>query len=225
MLHVFVIIAVAAIALAGGTAVAVKWDDIVIWWKGKRIAVLGARAVGKTRLIHFLTSGSLPVEEKQTVAATPVASGRRKLAELDLKLKETRDVPGAEAYPHWKKLVEEADIAFYLLRADLLLAGDQEANEQVRRDVAHIAGWLAQAKRRPLFCLLGTHCDLDPEYASFVSEGRLGEYQDRFSRLETVRLLRLSAGGDEKARLFVGSLRTEEDCEALVQTLFSQVVA
>jgi hypothetical protein len=34
--------------LLAGTTIAVKWDDVVVALRGKRLAVLGARGVGKT---------------------------------------------------------------------------------------------------------------------------------------------------------------------------------
>ncbi len=46
--------------LIGGTAIALSWDDIVISLKGKKLAVLGARGVGKTHLLKFLSTGSIP---------------------------------------------------------------------------------------------------------------------------------------------------------------------
>ncbi len=55
------------IALLAVTTISVKWDDIQMALKGKRLAVLGARG-GKTHLVKFLTTGSIPAEYKQTVA-------------------------------------------------------------------------------------------------------------------------------------------------------------
>jgi hypothetical protein len=101
---------------AGAVAVALKWDDIVAALRGKRLAVLGARGVGKTHLIEFLTKGLIPTEYTQTVAPTKTASRRFELKDLDLKIKETIDVPGDKsAYAVWKKLHDEAHVVFYLL--------------------------------------------------------------------------------------------------------------
>src|SRR4051812_38292644 len=83
---VFWIIA-GGISLLLGTTVAVKWDDIVVALKGKSLAVLGARGVGKTHLITFLTSGSIPAEYKQTVAPEKMTARRFHLKELDLRLR------------------------------------------------------------------------------------------------------------------------------------------
>ncbi|OQY47269.1 MAG: hypothetical protein B6242_05355 [Anaerolineaceae bacterium 4572_78] len=55
------------ITAAGGYGIYSKWEDLVHWWKGKRIAVIGARETGKTHLIKFLLIGSIPVEYEQDV--------------------------------------------------------------------------------------------------------------------------------------------------------------
>ena len=59
-------IGIAVVTALVGTTI-VKWDAIVIALQGKKLAVLGERGVGKTHLISFLTSGSLPAEYKQTL--------------------------------------------------------------------------------------------------------------------------------------------------------------
>jgi len=40
-----------------GTTTALNWDGIMLMLKGKRVSVLGARGVGKTHLVQFLSKG------------------------------------------------------------------------------------------------------------------------------------------------------------------------
>jgi hypothetical protein len=56
----FVPVVIGLAALFTGGMVYLNWDKIVIALSGKQVAVLGARQVGKTHLIEFLTTGSIP---------------------------------------------------------------------------------------------------------------------------------------------------------------------
>jgi hypothetical protein len=58
---------------------ALRWNEIVMVWKGKRLAVLGERGVGKTHLVKFLSTGSIPEEYKQTVLPEKAGARRFKL--------------------------------------------------------------------------------------------------------------------------------------------------
>ena len=115
--------------------------DIV---SGKKLAILGARGVGKTHLLTFLTTGSIPESYKHRRES----KGRRSLS---LKI---GDLPGGpETYAEWKEIFGEA----YLI--DKLMEHDAEAENRVRRDMRR---WLKD--RRPPFFIIGTHGDLaNPE--------------------------------------------------------------
>lgn len=218
-------IGVVVVSALVGTTIAVKWDDILVALKGKRLAVLGARGVGKTHLVKFLATGSIPSEYKQTVAPEKSSARRFQLRDLDLRVKETLDVSGDKAaYAEWKKLHDDADVVFYLLRADRLIAGDGEVEARVRDDLSHISGWLAARKTRPPFFIIGTHCDLDSEFQS-LSADRIGDYVDRFRRLPIVTELVARGGGTQQAKVVLGSLKTVQHTEALVCQVFMQVAS
>lgn len=217
-------IAIAAVLAVIGTTIAVvQWDQIVVALKGKRLAVLGARGVGKTHLIKFLASGSIPSEYKQTVAPEKASARRFQLKDLDLKVKDTLDVSGDKAaYAEWKELHDKADVVFYLLRADRLIAGDPAVELRVRDDLRHISGWLEARKTRPRFFIIGTHCDYDGEFTA-LSADRLGDYVDKFRKLPIVAELVARAGGAQQAKVVLGSMKSLEDTEMLVYQIFMQV--
>lgn len=224
-LPIAVWIAVAVVAALAGTTIVVKWDDIIVKFKGKRLAVLGARGVGKTHLVKFLSTGSIPAEYKQTVAPEKVSSRRFQLKELDLKVKESFDVSGDKAaYGEWKELHDQADVVFYLLRADRLIAGDPDVEARVRDDLKHLGGWLETRPTRPLFFIIGTHCDFDAEFCS-TSADKIGDYVDNFRRLPIVTELVTRAGGGQQAKVVLGSMKTTQDTEALVYQVFMQVTS
>lgn len=220
---IWIAIAVAG-ALTGG--VSLFWDEIVVAWKGKRLAVLGARGVGKTHLVNFLATGSIPAEYKQTVAPEKVSSRRFQLKDLDIKVKETLDVSGDKAaYAEWKELHDQADVVFYLLRADRLFAGDGDVEARVRNDLRHIGGWLeARQEKRPRFFIIGTHCDHDPMFVC-LSADKIGDYVDKFRGLPIVSEIVARGGGAQQTKVVLGSMKTIEDTEALVYQIFQQVTS
>lgn len=213
------------VTAAAASAVVLKWDDIQIALKGKRLAILGARGVGKTHLLGFLTTGSIPAEYKQTLGPDKASKRRFQLEELNIKVKETRDVPGDKAaYGVWKERYDEADVVFYLLRADRLFAGDDHVEARVLNDLRHIGEWLEERKPRPPFFIIGTHCDLDPEFAGLTPDN-IGDYNDKFRCLPIVSELVTLGGGTRQAKVVLGSMKTIQDTEALVYQIFMQVIS
>lgn len=213
-----------ASALFGGT-LALNWDSIVLALQGKRLAVLGARGVGKTHLIKFLTTGSIPTEYKQTVAPEKAPGRRFQLKDLNLLVKDTLDVSGDKAaYAEWKQLHDQADFVFYLLRADLLILGDAKIEARVRDDIRHIGGWLEARQTRPRFFIIGTHCDRDPEFKN-LTESNIGDYVDKFRKLPIVSEIVTRSGGAEQTKVVLGSMKTIQDTEALIYQVFTQVLS
>lgn len=201
------------------------WDNILISFKGKQIAILGARGVGKTHLMTFLASGSIPTEYKQTVAPGKFPKRRFELKNLDLCLKESLDISGDKAaYPEWKNNHDQADIVLYLLRADKLLAGNANVESRVRNDLRHIGAWLEEKKdRRPKFFIIGTHCDLDPKFID-PSDNKHGNYHDSFVQLPIVTELLARSGGTQQTKVVLGSMETLARTEALAFKIFEQAL-
>ena len=199
------------------------WDKIIVALTGRRIAVLGARAVGKTHLMTFLTTGSLPVEYKQTVASQKTDGNRFKLEDLELRVKSGLDVSGDKAaYGAWKSLFFNADIVLYLLRADLLIQQEASTEARVRDDFRHIESWLLERSNPPKFFIIGTHCDLDENYRT-TNDSRRGDFYDSFNRLPIVSELVARAGGRAKTNIVLGSMKTDGHAEKLVKGLLEQV--
>lgn len=214
---------VAIVVAVIGTLTALNWKAIVIALQGKHVAVLGARNVGKTHLVTFITTGSLPEEYNQTVAPKKAPARRFQLKELDIKVKESLDLSGDKAaYAEWKKLHDRADFVFYLLRADRLFARDGCVERRVLEDLQHIGQWLEAREPRPRFFIVGTFCDLDPEFHDLPGD-KVGDYVDKFRSLPVVSELILRGGGAGQARVVLGSMKTLKDTETLVYQIFMQV--
>ena len=213
-----IIIAVAALAIGTGTAVVLKWDEIMTALKGKKLAVLGARKVGKTVLIKYLTTGTVTEDYKQTRRPEKTPARRFRLEDLDLAIKKSYDVPGKDHHKQWKDITKESDIVLYLLRIDKLMEGDEITEERIRGDMELISSWLEEnPKKFPLF-IIGTYFDR-------LSESKIEDYQDSVRQMpifETIELLATKSGSD--IRVILGSLRSKRDTEELVHNIFSQVI-
>jgi len=218
-----IIIAIVAIVLGGGTiAVVAMWDDIVIQLKGKRFALLGERGVGKTTLFNFLTKGVIQ-ETKQTVRTEKVEKVRRNMGDLELILKETRDVPGSkDAYAAWKDVFENADVVLYLFRADKIIKGSTSCKDRMLSDMRHIGNWLRANRNGRRFFLVGTHCDKDSDFNS-LTKSTQGDYVDKIRNNETVDMCMLLAGDPKKDALLLGSLKTHASQQALVSHLLGEL--
>ncbi|MCE8053323.1 GTPase domain-containing protein [Halomonas daqingensis] len=192
------------------------WDSLIISLKGKRVAVLGERNVGKTVLLTFLVSGKLPSEYMQTMLPEKVEGKRLAMGDLKLDLKETRDVPGGhDAIEEWKALHDEADIVLYLVNA-------QQVNQQrIRRDLEKLESWSKARAPQPKLVVIVTHMDLDPTYVTTPASG-LGHFRDRFVKLN------LDAGLSKlthRPPIILGSLVNRDQAAKLVATLIKTVTA
>lgn len=216
------IVAGAAAVVAAGVAywkrdeIKDGWDSLIISLKGKRVAVLGERNVGKTVLLKFLASGELPDEYMQTTLTEKVQVKRFAMGDLKLDLKETRDVPGApDAIEDWKALHNEADIVLYLVNA-------QEVNQQrIKRDLEKLESWRKAPAPSPKLVVIVTHMDLDPTYVATPLSGQ-GHFRDRFVKLHLdAGLSKLS----QRPPIILGSLVSRDQAARLVATLIKTVTA
>lgn len=200
--------------------VKLNWDDLLIKLSGKKVAVIGQRAVGKTHLITFLSTGSIPTEYEQTLEATKSKQRRFQLQGLDLKLKPMIDVSGAkDAYKVWKKCVEESDIVLYLFRADLLYKDDEATQTRVIDDIHQIKQWIKNKKHSRRFFIIGTHCDLIPEYAA-LNKNTKGDFKDSIAKLDVVKEINQLVPSEE---MFLAAMNDQKGTEELIYKVFYQI--
>ena len=213
--------------VAGGAVVGFfwKWEDIQYVLKGKKVAVLGARSVGKTTLLTYMSKGILISRYKQTTRSEGVERRRYKQGELDIRLSKTKDVSGSkDAYNEWRDLFSKNDIILYLIRTDELLNENQEIEARAITDLGQIREWIQEFQSKKLFFIVGNHWDTDPEFENAKKNNRLGNYQDKFNALPVVKNIQLLAGGKSKVKVALGSLATETDADLLISHIFTQVI-
>ena len=213
-------------------AVVLAWlrrDDILEFLKGKTLAVLGEQEVGKTCLIDFLTTGSIPSEYEPNLYAREVLGRRFQLKELKLNIPPLKQLPGSAAErAQWKEVVNEAEVVLYLLRVDRLMASHKPTEDRVQKDISLIKKWLdklekeGKRKKYPLF-IIGTHCDLtDPDFTTLPKD-QTGSYVDKVRYMPIFQKIELLGGGGSKVRFVFGSLKTLDMTEDLVYQLFYQI--
>jgi len=219
-----IFIAFAVGAAVSGSVVS-NWENIVYSLKGKKIAVLGARKVGKTTLLKYMEKGILIERYKQTCDKDAIERTRIKLGDLDILIKKTDDVSGDIAqYYVWKNLFEGSDLVLYIVRTDMLLKHDSETEKRTEDDLKQIQSWikeLSSTQRKQLF-IVGNHWDSDPVYKNLTPDQK-GNYQSQFTSLPIVKKMIQLAGGAAKVKVALGSLANEQDANNLIQTIFKQV--
>lgn len=217
-----VLVVVALFAGVGaGAAVAVNWDHIIIWWSGKRLAILGSEMSGKTTLHSFLKHRSIPRNYDPTLGVVPSDAKRLFLKDLDLKIKEGSDVGGRTGARdrNWKPIIDESDIILYLVRAHELLSNDQALIERIREDSEIIKEWIKGRKIAPKIAIVGTHADLDARF----SEHNHTTLENTFIQNDLIREISVRLGGTGQILVVLGSLKTLDDSERLVYVLFKEL--
>lgn len=196
-------------------------DWLLISFKGKRIAVVGARGVGKTHLLSYLSRGQLPSEPAQTLVPEKMPARNLEIAGRDVPLKSTHDVSGdVSSYREWRRLLKKADITLYLVRFDLLATDDADHKKRVRDDAQHIRDMVDASK--PVV-IVGTHCDLDPRFGQVTLES-IGTYSDAFRSNPAVHEVALRIGKPERIRYAFGSLKTLDSSKRLAAEILKQVI-
>jgi len=219
-----IVIAALAVGAGGGVAVASNWENIEYALKGKKIAVLGARAVGKTTFLKYMEKGILIERYIQTVDKKDIERTRLKLGDLDIRLKKTDDVSGDKAaYGEWMNLFKESDLVLYIVKTDLLLNHDPCTVTRAEDDLKQINLWIKEnPNSKKQFFIVGNHWNTDPIYKNLTPD-HIGDYRDEFTALPVVKRMTLLAGGASTVKIVLGSLATEADADILISTIFRQV--
>jgi GTPase SAR1 family protein len=216
----------AVVVVVGTKLIVDHWEKVQKKLKGKKIAVLGPRASGKTTLIKFLLKGELSKEYVQTAKPEKFRGKKVNLQDLELKIQDTTDVPGDILHHNaWERLYQEADVVFYLTNAHLVHDRVQDYERVVRGDMRHIGEWFGDRKDNPpRFLLVATHCDLIPEYAS-LADARRADFTDAFWKTPVMQELIHFGRGAKNVKCVAGSLKGKDDIECLVGDILRQATA
>jgi len=204
--------------------ISINWNKIRVCCGGKHIAILGERGVGKTHLLSFLLKGEIPEKYEQTVGDIRSSGAVFKLRDLELVVRKTTDVSGSkDAYSSWKKIHDQADYVFYLLRVDKVLSDDKKTIERIAADIEHIRSWKEQRNDKGvLYYIIGTHCDYDPAFRHLTRETQ-GKYHDDFINKEIIQTAMLSICDNKHTRVIIGSMLNKECMQSLTYELLCRI--
>lgn len=185
--------------------------------RGKSITILGRQEVGKTTLLHFLSTGKLPDRRTRTPDPLPGETFT-----LDIQGKDEvlftvpKDLPGhtEPAYKDWKEGFESSDFVWYLFRSDLIVAGDTAEVKLVNEHLDHLVDWytdLRESKAKlPRVILVGVFADKDPSY------GNDGAFEDKVKATLVIRQNAVKLG---KADIVIGSQESKDAAEKLIERI------
>lgn len=211
-----------------GTATVItrNWDDIKLWWYGKRIVVLGDKETGKTTFIEYLLKGELPGTHQATSLPEKKKGTLRTISELDLYILDVEDVSGRkDSYADWKRIFQSAlkedSVICYFLRGDLIYSGNQAHIDRVKGDMHHISEWIPEKSKRPIIFIIATHCDRIRGYPT-ASAKKKSALEEKLRGKKAVQDAILQGGGGKYVRFIAGRLDNLVGCEAMASALFSQ---
>jgi energy-coupling factor transporter ATP-binding protein EcfA2 len=211
-----VAIAAGVAVVAGGIALAVP--RVMRPLKGKRIAVLGARGVGKTTLLQILRDRRLPSRKRGSTDPAPEGLFSMEVQRKSVNFAVPNNVSGngGLGYPVWKQEFKQSDFVWYLFRADLIAQGDAETLEDVRGHLDMFRAWIDSGKSKgPKIILIGTFSD-----KAITSELNLEELTHIVAGAAPIKA---GVAMLNNAGLVVGSLALKRDSAKLVKRLGNEL--
>jgi len=202
------------------------YDAIMMRWKGKRIAILGERGVGKSHLHSFLTTGTIPEEYIQTAGAQKTKANHLKITDLNLRIKDSRDVGGdITNYISWEKILQEADIVIYLVNVAKCMQKDEVTLKRLDQDADQIGEWLGAKMRsgEKFPCIVvGTHLDVHfPRYFS-LPPTEVEELETQIRTSVDFKKVARNLGGNGTP-VVVGSMANQEATARMVVRIFKSI--
>jgi hypothetical protein len=244
----WIISSLLAMFVVGGTIYVVKinWDKILIAFKGKKIVVLGEKEVGKTHLIQFLCTGSIPSEYNTTGDPQKYDQRRFFLKNLELDIHEIVDFSGDQMwYQVWEKYFNGAEVILYLFRADRLFSNNsistsgQKENEKIEKtyqrieqDIYQFMKWekengkeryknflFLKKKSVAHIIAIGTHCDLIEGFSAKNPNEKNLFYNELVKTKSFLPLRNYFS----YTKILLGSMEGSTTTEDLVYRLFSRI--
>ncbi|GEM_PF-2118070 len=190
-------------------------DQIVKKVKGKKIAILGQRATGKTTLLKFLINGEITITYKQTLMKKKITKQKKFfLSYLELKSSkaasyinaDSYDVGGSEdQHATWKEVATDADVLIYLFDINKWLSNSQ-LESQIESDIKVIER-IIRDKPSQKIMLIGTHLDQDEEYNA--AKDKIA-YKDEIKGETFIVGMRTLLGGRDRCSVELASLKDQQ---------------
>jgi GTPase SAR1 family protein len=176
---------------------------------GKNLAILGAKAVGKTTLQMFIRKGVVINNYDATPILKELPMGTYGGTKFKFFIKSGKDTGGDEAFREvWRTIFLESDICFYLYDAHNVSLGTRAIFRQIEYHLYMLNHWREHHSIQ--IFVIGTFADLLPSKLS------LAEYEDRqYDALQSA----LYKGKIERRHFMIGSLENEGEAASLVERI------
>jgi hypothetical protein len=177
----------------------------------KKIAVLGARGVGKTTLHHFMQTGELKASHNVTEqGGKPYKAFQLKkiIDSMNLDIKKGIDVNGGD-YNAWRNITKDAEITLYLFDVYKYLNEPTIYQGKIEQDLLKVADFVKNNASKKYIRLVGTHIDCVEGFDENILRSDL-----------FIKSLQNRLGGTDYCELVFGSMHSPEKMEALVKTIF-----
>ena len=201
------IIAGAGILFTSFTAI--FWDELNVLFKGKRLAILGAKATGKTTLHNFLTNGKL----KGGTGIEQTKSHSFKLKDLKFHIRKGKDITGSEDFvSDWTKIITDCNYTFYMIDSERVYKNDFEYIKLIENHLSIIGCHYEKLSKKDKVNIV---CAFSDKIADFT------ENKNKFEKTIKDRLG--NALNYVDCQIFVGSLKSDEYKQDMVYTILNTI--
>ena len=186
---------------------------------GKKIAILGRRETGKSRIFELLTTGKIDITKtyEQTRTFNAISETHVKIvdANIDFVMVNSADLGGSErSYSDWLKQAKDADFILYLINAKDLMENKAGFKENIKKDMQMINEIVRNNEVSKVF-LVTTHSD----EVSLYKKDR-DKFENKIENHSLVLESQLILGGKNKVQLLIGSLDSTENGKSLLKQIF-----
>lgn len=187
------------------------WEKIVIFFKGKRLAILGAKSTGKTTLYNFLTNGQL----KGGTGIEETKANNFKLEDLNFHIKAGLDITGSEDFVNvWEDIIKNSDYTFYMVDSSRVFNSEIPYIQLIEKQLSLIGELYKTAKREDKVNIV---CVFSDKVDGFINN------KEEFEK--SVKSSLRQAFNHVDCYIFVGSLKTRNYRRELVMTMLQTIQA
>ena len=213
--------------------------------EGKKIAILGAGATGKTRLLDFLEDGKFSSSSySSTLYKEKKENLKVKIGKGEVLIRTTYDISGVQRVNAWFTPEEYRyfDFIYYLFRAPCLLCSSKDGSNcsiaevipglacegykdyrnRIKFDLSYLSKIINSTESK--VALVGTFCDLIPEFNDNLSKEQLNNFYYFFENEISKKDYEIYDIFKSYKNIFLGSLKDEDYASKLVAIMIQPLI-
>lgn len=203
-------------AAGGAVATLLFLEDLINFFKGKNLAILGEIETGKTTLHSFLREGKLTTVHEATTRKVVVPKNNFELEDQELILKKGIDVSGQKDYmKDWKDIFIKSDYCFYMFNAHKVYNDNQNHIKNINYHLTHINNWKIDNGVKSQIILIGTFADEISEFKN-LNKSNVQEFEQKIREKIKKAYLKVNL---TPSNIFIGSLKDKKSIESLLKDI------